>query len=1092
MKKNVFFILFIIISLHQTASTYEVRKDSSGRDLYASDRIKTKLNIESSRIINTLLGNNERIDQTGLETLDALNNEFGVVKIILAHRPINDKVWEQQTGFDRWYLIFVPEGTDIEYAVRQYKNNEYVETAIPEYLAYLTETPNDPYFDDCWGHDNTVSNGPGSGHIVGFDSHIEEAWDDEQGFGDPNVIIAILDTGTDYDHEDLDDNCIQGYDYGDNDSNPMDDSSDEGHGTCCGGVAAGEINNSIGIAGVAGGCSIMPLKIADSSGTMSFTSIDNAITHCGDNNVDIGSMSFGADISQGDPPSTDTAVSYAYSHGVTLLAATANNDYSHIHYPANHEYVIAVGAASPCGERKRASSCDGENWWGSNYGVNIQDAPDAVDIVAPTILPATDVTGSSGYSTGQYITNFNGTSCATPYAAGVAALIKSKNPLLTPAQVRTALTSTATDIIDEGPAGWDRYTGYGMVNADAAVGSVTGSGFPSCNITNPANGGVIVTGDIITITVDASDLSRSVSNVKIYIDDVLETTDYSAPYEFVWNTISETIDYHELKATAVDNDLNETDDVITVRIAHPTVNIFEDDFDSGGITWDSDNGTDLWYNVDPTSPSDDHTGGGNCFLTNGNTDYVATATYILTSPAIDLSQTNNNTLSFWMWLKAESDYDGGFIELYDGTNWIADVNSLLSQNYDGDLSTSYSNPYGGSLAWSYDRSSWTLVTVDLSTYSNQDFKFRYKFGSDSTIFEQGWAIDDVVVFGEITAIPGQGSGNNLGDPTLPVNVNVAPINIAGSIVNPDVIIDPAGDVGITVNIVVTDQVQSSTSVPNPDAVVISYAVDIVGPIDGVDLDFDLEFSGLSTNLTQIDWLNGTTWEIPGNLDWSTSDHVTFTIALNGRDGSTEIILGEDNPLPVTLSSFSAIYENESPTVNWITQSETNNAGWNIYRSLSSNFGQAYELNISLIPGQGTTSETSYYTYIDEYEYTNGFTYWYWLESVSTNGESESFGPITLTIPLDEDNTPEIPLISELYQNFPNPFNPSTNIALDIKEDEIGIVSIYNIKGQLIVSKEFEAGSHNFTWNAAEQSSGIYLYKLQTQNYIKIRKMLLLK
>ncbi|MCK5051453.1 MAG: S8 family serine peptidase [Candidatus Cloacimonetes bacterium] len=490
MKRLIFFlILFLLInSIFATG----IILDSHGRKLYASDRIKVKLNEEASEKINALLQNNEQIDQTGLETLDALNVEYDVTKIILAHRPVNDKVWEQQTGFARWYLFFVPEKTDIEDAIKYYKNNEYVEFANPEYIYYLSVTPDDPYFDDCWGHDNTELNGPGSGQVIGFDSHIEEAWDDDQGYGNPDIIIAIIDSGVDYNHEDLIDNCVPGYDYGDNDDDPMDDSfMDAGHGTCCAGIAAAAVDNGIGISGVAGGCSIMPLKISPYNGAVTQTIINNALTHCGDYGVDIASMSFGFEGQQGSNPSADAAIAYAYDNGVTLLACTQNFNEPYISHPANDEHVIAVGAASPCAERKSPTSCDGQMWWGSSYGVDIQDARDAVDLVAPTILPTTDVIGVSGFTQGDYFMLFAGTSCATPYAAGVAALIKSKNPTLTPAEVRFYLTSTTTDIIDEEPTpGWDRYTGYGMVNADDAVGAVISSPlFPPTNLTvDEANG----------------------------------------------------------------------------------------------------------------------------------------------------------------------------------------------------------------------------------------------------------------------------------------------------------------------------------------------------------------------------------------------------------------------------------------------------------------------------------------------------------------------------------------------------------------------------------------------------------------------------
>ncbi len=116
-------------------------------------------------------------------------------------------------------------------------------------------------------------------------------------------------------------------------------------------------------------------------------------------------------------------------------------------------------------------TCDGERWWGSNYCSTVQDAAGAVDVLAPTILPTTDITGAAGYQSGDFEPWFNGTSCSTPYAAGVCALIISANPTWTPTQVRTQLVNTCTDVISvESFAGWDQYSGYGLVNANNAVG----------------------------------------------------------------------------------------------------------------------------------------------------------------------------------------------------------------------------------------------------------------------------------------------------------------------------------------------------------------------------------------------------------------------------------------------------------------------------------------------------------------------------------------------------------------------------------------------------------------------------------------------
>jgi len=160
--------------------------------------------------------------------------------------------------------------------------------------------------------------------------------------------------------------------------------------------------------------------------------------------------------------------------------------------------VIAVGAISPCGQRKSLTSCDGETCWGSNYGTNLS-------VVAPGVfVPTTDVQGTAGYnptdlnsppcgSNGgkilndypdqNYIIWFNGTSAATPHVAGVAALILSVNPSLTGQQVRNVIEGTAQKVggynyqtTSGYPNGtWNNEVGYGLVNAYAAVAAVLSS-----------------------------------------------------------------------------------------------------------------------------------------------------------------------------------------------------------------------------------------------------------------------------------------------------------------------------------------------------------------------------------------------------------------------------------------------------------------------------------------------------------------------------------------------------------------------------------------------------------------------------------------
>jgi hypothetical protein len=436
-----------------------------------------------------------------IESFDALGRHFRVKRVRRAFGAVRNIIRSRALGINRWHVVDLDQDTHIPEVVARYAANPHVEAATPDWRAFPAVKPNDPLHPDHWGHDNTGQlpdycwfcgghdNGSPVG-IPGFDAASEAAWDQAQGYGDPAVVIAILDSGVDASHPDL--RQVAGWDHGSGDSNPDDDSSQPGHGTACAGIAAAIAGNGTGPAGAAGGVSIMPLKVANNAGQMFFSAIQAALYRAADYGADIVSMSFGAAIS-GDP-ATDAALQYAYNNGVTLFAATGNENANTIRYPANHPLVIAVGAASPCGGRKRSSSsaselnpgvmadpndytCDGERWWGSNYGINNRDAAGAVDIIAPTILPTTDIRGIRGYASGNYYMWFNGTSASTPYAAGVAALILSANPTMTPAQIRQHLVTSATDVINvESGSGWDRYSGYGMVNAAASVG---GGGGPT-------------------------------------------------------------------------------------------------------------------------------------------------------------------------------------------------------------------------------------------------------------------------------------------------------------------------------------------------------------------------------------------------------------------------------------------------------------------------------------------------------------------------------------------------------------------------------------------------------------------------------------
>ena len=480
-----------------TPTPMDAVASTPGAAKYLADRILVQLKAASSSRTRLQSDSTPHGALLGIPSLDAVGARVGALRALPAIESSRNGSIASDLGLDRWVLIELAPGSDVEAAVAAYAADPNVEAAEPDYLFQPTVTPNDPLYAAHWGHHNTrqfralnLNTGQHNGPLVGtlgFDANAENGWTGPHGFGEASVKIAILDTGVDLDHPDL--TVVPGYDTGDGDSHPDDDSATPGHGTACAGVAAARANNGLGACGSAPGCSIMPMKVTNSFGFFAFLFVANAIVWAADHGADVISMSFGFYF----PPEegsalVDSAIEYADAAGVVMLSGTGNANNGLMLYPASHPRVISVGAASPCAGRKRSSSipaylapgvspdpnnvsCDGVRWWGSSFGSDTQDAPDAVDLLAPSLLPFTDIQGPGGYSPGDYASYFNGVSCSVPYVAGVVALIKSKHPDWTPAQIRQQLLGTAQDVVNvESVAGWDRYSGYGMVDIDAAAG----------------------------------------------------------------------------------------------------------------------------------------------------------------------------------------------------------------------------------------------------------------------------------------------------------------------------------------------------------------------------------------------------------------------------------------------------------------------------------------------------------------------------------------------------------------------------------------------------------------------------------------------
>ncbi len=199
------------------------------------------------------------------------------------------------------------------------------------------------------------------------------------------------------------------------------------------------------------------------------------------------------------------------------------------------------------------------------------------------------------------------------------------------------------------------------------------------------------------------------------------------------------------------------------------------------------------------------------------------------------------------------------------------------------------------------------------------------------------------------------------------------------------------------------------------------------------------------------------------------------------------ILENDDTNPVTFANLSASYNpDQGVVVEWQTHSETNNLGFNIYSSAFAN-GPWTRVNSTLIPGAGTSADKKQYNFTDETNSSNN-TLYYKVEQMDTDGTSTFYGPVQLSGALAT--------YYSLRRNYPNPFNPTTNIEYTIAKEGNVDVSIYNIQGQLIknlVNTQQAAGYYNLKWDATDMygnsvSTGIYFVKMQSGDFTKIHKM----
>ncbi|WP_054969477.1 S8 family peptidase [Alicyclobacillus ferrooxydans] len=316
---------------------------------------------------------------------------------------------------DRFLRHHVIQVKNVKRAMAWYKSHPLVEFAHPNYYCYTSATPNDPLFPTQYGLRQI---------------NTPDAWNVT--IGSNRVIIAVVDTGIQYNHPDLSTKLLAGYNFVSNNTNWNDDN---GHGTHVAGIAGAITNNNIGIAGTSPLCRLLPVKTHNSQGIGTIDNAARGIVYASNRGAHVINMSWSTTAYV---EILEQACAYAWNRGSVLIAAAGNSSTNVYNYPAAFTTVIAV-AATTSADTKASFS---------NYGRWVNVAAPGVDIM-------------STYPTSTYRT-LSGTSMSAPFVSGTAALLAAQGR--TKLQIVRALQLTADKI-----SGTGVYWIYGRINANRAV-----------------------------------------------------------------------------------------------------------------------------------------------------------------------------------------------------------------------------------------------------------------------------------------------------------------------------------------------------------------------------------------------------------------------------------------------------------------------------------------------------------------------------------------------------------------------------------------------------------------------------------------------
>jgi len=599
-------------------------------------------------------------------------------------------------GLERIFVVNIQTDVNILSLIELLNDLDEVEYAEPMYIRELYDaqfTPNDAYFNQSWHH--PVVNTP-------------EAWDIQT--GSDTVVIAIIDTGVDTDHPDLTANLwnnpgeiagnlidddsngkiddIYGWDFTQNDADVNHEwnwhpYNAEDHGTHCAGIASGVTNNLIGIAGASQHSKIMTCKIFP---YLSDAAAANAITYAADNGAHIISNSWGGG---GSSNTIQSAILYARNvQGAVVLFAAGNDGSSTPHYPGANDGVVCVGASN---------SSDGRASF-SNYG-------SWVDMCSPGTGIWSCVDPANPAHNNQYDA-WDGTSMATPLAAGIAALIKSQFPTM-------GVDALEARLLDGDDVG-NLQMGY-RVNALKALTSINISHTAQTNMTESTGPIAIVAetyteaGSTLTVTLHYSISSGAYASLEM-LENPAGTWMAEIPSQVSGTIVEYYIHvvgdagndtYHPLSAPIVPHFFLIGTPAFFTSLRYDDMETPQGwvvgatgDNATAGI-WVRDEPIGTWEGLDPVQPEEDHsTEGSYCYVT-GNADFtgdnsgagdVDGGRTTLLSPTYAIPPGVSPVISYWRWYSNDLGNNPGTdnwqVEVQDQTGmWKTLEQTSQAQNF---------------------------------------------------------------------------------------------------------------------------------------------------------------------------------------------------------------------------------------------------------------------------------------------------------------------------------------------------------------------------------------------------------------------------